>query len=165
MTRVGITGHQRLENPGDWPWVEQALRTELAKLPPPLLGLTSLAIGADQMFARVVLERGGKILAVLPFKDIERTFPPEFLPGYRKLVARAVVETLDTPGADSDAYLAAGRRVVDTSDVMLAVWDGKPQESRGGTADIISYATARGVVVIHINPEARSIRQLGTDSR
>lgn len=164
MTRVGITGHQRLEKADQWPWVERALHTELAKLTPPLVGVTSLAIGADQAFARAILERGGKLVAILPFQDIERTFPSELLPSYRSLVAQATVETLNMPGNDDDAYVAAGHRVVNSSDVMLAVWDGKPQQSRGGTADIVSYATRRGVLVIHINPEARSVRRLGKRS-
>ncbi len=63
--RVGITGHQRLDGPEAWPWVARVLRAELAKVAPPLVGVTSLAVGADQLLARLVLERHGTIHAVL----------------------------------------------------------------------------------------------------
>jgi hypothetical protein len=160
MTRVGITGHQRLDDPDAWAWVEQALGAELDKLGTPLIGITSLAVGADQLFARVVLARGGSLVAILPLADIERTFPPEALADFRELYSRSNAVILDTPGGDEEAFFAAGQRVVDTADLLLAVWDGKPQQSRGGTAEVVAYATDRGASVIHINPVARTVHYL-----
>lgn len=157
--RVGITGHQQLDAPEAWPWVAGVLRAELANVAPPLVGVTSLAVGADQLLARLVLERGGTIHAVLPFANIERSFSAEHVPAYRELTKRATVEVLDTPGTDEDAYLAAGRRVVDLSDIVLAVWDGRPAKGKGGTADVVAYAIRRGVPLIHIDPVSRTVRQ------
>jgi hypothetical protein len=157
--RVGITGHQELDEPEAWPWVAMMLRAELAKVAPPLIGVTSLAVGSDQLLARLVVERGGTIHAVLPFADIERSFSPEHVPAYRELTKLATIEVLDTPGTDEDAYLAAGRRVVDLSDVMLAVWDGHPAKGRGGTADVVAYSIRRRVPLIHIDPVSRTVRQ------
>lgn len=159
MTRVGITGHQRLEDPEAWPWVAKVIRDELARIAPPLVGVTSLAVGADQLLARLVLERGGMIHAVLPFADIERSFSAEHVPAYRELARQAAVEVLDTPGTDEDAYLAAGRRVVELSDILLAVWNGKPAKGKGGTADVVAYAIRRGVPLIHIDPISHTVRQ------
>ena len=157
--RVGITGHQQLDDPEAWPWVATVLRAELAKLALPLIGVTSLAVGADQLLARLVLERGGTIYAVLPFANIERSFSPEHVPAYRELARQATVEVLDTPGTDEDAYLVAGRRVVDLSDIVLAVWDGHPAKGKGGTADVVAYTIRRGVPLIHIDPVSRTVRQ------
>lgn len=134
-----------------------AVRAELAQMPPPLVGVTSLAIGADQVFAVLVLELGGAIHAVIPFADIERSFSPEDLPVYRDLIKHAEVEILRTPGSDEDAYLAAGRRVVDQTDTIIAVWNGEPAKGKGGTADIVAYARERGVPLIHVNPDTRTI--------
>jgi hypothetical protein len=159
MTRVGITGHQRLEDPEGWPWVARVMRDELARIAPPLIGVTSLAVGADQLLARLVLERGGMIHAVLPFADIERSFSLEDVRAYRELVKRATVEVLDTPGADEDAYLAAGRRVVDLSDIVLAVWNGMPAKGKGGTADVVAYAMRCGVPLLYIDPMSRTVRK------
>jgi hypothetical protein len=131
---------------------------ELARITPPLVAVTSLAVGADQLLARLVLERKGVIHAVLPFADIERSFSPEYLPAYRELVKQATVEVLNTPGTDEDAYLAAGQRVVDLSEIMLAVWNGKPAKGKGGTADVVAYAVRRGVPLVHIDPMSRTVQ-------
>lgn len=157
--RVGITGHQRIEDPKAWAWVARVMRDELARVAPPLVGVTSLAVGADQLLARLVLEAGGAIHAVLPFADIERSFSPEDVPVYRDLVRQATVEVLETHGTDEDAYLAAGQRVVNLSDIVLAVWNGKPAKGKGGTADVVAYAMRRGVPLIHIDPISRTVRQ------
>lgn len=158
--RVGITGHQRLDDPEVWPWVARVMRDEVAKVAPPLVGVTSLAVGADQLLARLVLERGGTIHVVLPFADIERSFSPEHVPAYRELARQATVEVLATPGTDEDAYFAAGQRVVELSDIVLAVWNGEPAKGKGGTANVVAYAIRRGVPLIHIDPISRTVQQL-----
>jgi hypothetical protein len=76
------------------------------------------------------------------------------------LVSQATVEVLQTSGTDEDAYMAAGRRVVELSDVMIAVWDAKPAKGKGGTADIVAYAIASDVPVVHINPVERTVTRL-----
>lgn len=159
MTHVGVTGHQRLEDPEAWQWVARVMRDELSMMAPPLTAVTSLAIGADQLLARLVVKRGGMIHVVLPFADIERTFSPEDVQPYRELAANATVEVLDTIGTDEDAYLVAGHRVVDLSDVVLAVWDGLPAKGKGGTADVVAYAMRNGVPLVHINPMVRTVRK------
>jgi hypothetical protein len=155
--RVGVTGHQRLDDPEGWQWVADVMRHELAQLPVPLTAVTSLAIGADQLLARLVLDRGGTVYAVLPFAGIERSFSPSDLPAYRELVSRSSIEVLQTLGSDEDAYLAAGKRVVDDSDIVFAVWNGRPAKGKGGTADVVAYAKQRGRPVLHINPVTRRV--------
>jgi hypothetical protein len=157
--RVGITGHQRLEDPMAWPWVTSVICDELTGITLPLVGVTSLAVGADQLFAQLVLQRGGTLYAVLPFADIEQSFSPENIEIYRELAKQATVEVLDVPGTDEDAYFAAGKRVVNLSQIMLAVWDGEPAKGEGGTADVVAYAVSHGVPLIHINPLTRTVQQ------
>jgi hypothetical protein len=156
--KIGVTGHRRLPDPAAWAWVERAIEAALEPVSPPLVGVTSLAAGADQIFARVVARRGGSIHAVLPFPDYERTMVGEELSHYRDLLSlAAAVETLDIGGADEDGYLAAGERVVRLSDRIFAIWDGEPARGKGGTGDIVVYAVNLGVPVVHINPIARSV--------
>src|ERR1700733_7737131 len=57
MTRLGITGHQRLEDPAAWPWVEEVVGRELDAAAAPLVVVTSLAVGADQLAARLGIAR------------------------------------------------------------------------------------------------------------
>jgi hypothetical protein len=155
--KIGITGHQRLEHSDAWDWVTEAVRETLDQAAPPLVAVTSLAVGADQLLAQLVLDRGGRVYAVLPFRDIERTFADNERASYRRLVSNADVEVLEMTGTDEDCYLAAGRRVVDLADMMIAVWDGAPARGKGGTADIVRYITSRRVPLVHINPLTRIV--------
>src|SRR5687768_16107299 len=100
MMRIGITGHQRLDSLSTWDWVERMMRAELSKINQPIMGITSLAVGADQLFARLVLEKNGSLHAVLPYKDIERSFSKDDISNFKALVAKATVEILNTPGSD-----------------------------------------------------------------
>ena len=134
---------------------------ELDALPPPLVAVTSLAIGADQLLASLVVERGGQIEAILPFGDYQRTFAPEELASYQGLLAIAQRETLAVPGSDEDAYLAAGERVARRSDLLFAVWDGVPAQGRGGTADVVAYARRRYIPWVHFNPVSRKLAKHG----
>jgi len=49
MARVGMTGHQRLEDPAAWPWVEEVVGRELDAAAAPVVVVSSLAAGADQL--------------------------------------------------------------------------------------------------------------------
>ena len=104
------------------------------------------------------MELGGSVHAIIPYAGIERSFSSEDeVQQYRSLVAGATVEVLDTPGSDQDAYLAAGFRVVDLSSVLIAVWDGQPAKGKGGTADVVNYASEKEIPIVHINPMNGSV--------
>lgn len=156
MTRVGCTGHQRL-SPVTRRRVAQEIAAALLRLDgaEPILGLSSLAAGADQCFALAVLAAGGRIHAVLPSEGYEGTFVShEDRRQYLSLLSLSdEPTTLAFPHPDEDAYLAAGKHVADNCDVLLAIWDGQPAAGRGGTGDIVAYARARGVEVHVIWPE------------
>lgn len=158
--QVGITGHQRLDDPSAWGWVQAALSNEMDALVPPLIAISSLAIGADQLFASIVLQRGGQLHVVLPFPEYERTFDPQDVDTYWRTLSKASsVEILQTDGTDEDKYLAAGKRIVELADLMIAIWDGKVAKGKGGTADIVAHAIQRGTQLIHINPVDQSIEK------
>jgi hypothetical protein len=143
---IGITGHQKLKDPSAWTEIRARLGELLGKAEKPLTGLTSLAIGADHLFAETVLECGGKIEAIIPFDGYETRFKdgPD-REAFLHLLARSTrVETLEVQGTDEDSYLAAGKRIVDLCDRMIAVWDGQPAAGVGGTGDIVDYCKAQG---------------------
>ena len=124
--RVGITGHQRLKDASGWQWVEQEVDALLDSLPRSLIGVTSLAIGADQLFARTVLRRGCSLEVIIPFAGYERTFNErrDRQEYYRLLQLASHVEVLDTPGSDEDAYFAAGKRVVPLMSMPYPIAEG-----------------------------------------
>jgi len=72
---------------------------------------------------------------------------------------------MQTKGDDEEAFLAAGKRVVDLSDIVIAVRDGEPAKGKGGTADSVAYALSTGAPVIHLNPLRETVTNLSTHSR
>lgn len=156
--RVGITGHQLLKDPQGWDWVKAEISGLLAGLPEPLIGVTSLAIGADTLFAELVLQRNGQLKAVIPFPEYERKFDGHDRDKYRRLLEEASrVTVLQKRRSDEESYLEAGMMVVDLAELLLAVWDGEPARGLGGTGDIVEYAMQKRKDVIHLNPIKRSV--------
>jgi len=64
VSRIGVTGHQGLK-PVIEAFVGEKMRAILEGESHPV-GITSLAAGADQLFARTVLALGGTIEVILP---------------------------------------------------------------------------------------------------
>jgi hypothetical protein len=159
MIRIGITGHQRLDDETTWHWVRAALTDAVAGLPRPLAGLSSLAIGADQLLASIVLDQGGTLEVVVPFPGYRSRFGEEQdAARYDTLLSRASgVEVLRAQASDQEAYLAAGKRIVDRSDEMFAVWDGQPAAGVGGTGDIVQYSRDVGRPLTVFNPVTRTV--------
>jgi hypothetical protein len=127
-----------------------------AKYGPRLVALSALAEGADRIFAEVALDLGYHLEVALPFAraDYERTFTDQdTTPIFRTILARAASIT-ELDGALSDtkaAYEAAGRHIVDKSNILVAVWDGKAAAGRGGTPEIIEYAVHAHKPVVWID--------------
>lgn len=157
--RIGITGHQRLADSSDWDWASGEIGRLVEFFPRPVVGITSLAIGADQMFGQIVLQNGGELEAVIPFPGYERTFATAAdRDAYELLLNQAAkVEVLSKTGSDEQAYFDAGKRIVDSCDLLLALWNGEPAAGLGGTADVVGYAIQIGRKVTHLNPVTHSV--------
>jgi len=158
--KVGITGHQNLGVPETVAWVEKTLQEVIAKHNFQH-GFTSLAIGADQLFAQILRELNLPYTAIIPCREYEKTFQmSEYLENYRILhQSAAAVVTLDFGPPTETAFMAAGKRVVDLSDIVIAVWNGQPAQGLGGTADAVKYAREQKKRIVHINPITRQIEE------
>jgi hypothetical protein len=141
MTRIGVTGHQNLP-PDVVGFVTQGIRGVLEHHDE-IDGYSSLAAGADQIFATEVLAAGGGLHVVIPAADYETTLDGEDLVRYHQLLESASETTqLHFAAPGEDAYEAAGRWIASESELLIAVWDGEPARGRGGTADTVAYARA-----------------------
>lgn len=149
MTRIGCTGHQTLSTSTRRD-VAAAVASVLAEDDDDtLVGFTSLAEGADQLFALAVLAAGGQLHAIIPSQEYEQSFTSdlarEMYVALRTLAASNTVLPFSEP--NEDAYLAAGHEVADRCEMLIAVWDGKVAAGKGGTGDIVAYARDRGLDV------------------
>ncbi|CRK56147.1 hypothetical protein [Alloactinosynnema sp. L-07] len=153
--RIGITGHSNLSD-DTVPLVAEEIRAALSSyVGPGLVGVTCLARGADQVFARVVLDMGGAVEVVLPAADYrDRKVKPDNSADFDDLVGKATtVRVMPFAESNRDAYMAASECVLDNVDAMVAVWDGGPSGGYGGTADVVDAARARGLVVTVVWPD------------
>ncbi|MGH9133615.1 MAG: hypothetical protein ACRDZZ_06740 [Ilumatobacteraceae bacterium] len=163
--RVGVTGHRRL---ADAAGVADAVERELDALDGDR-GIelwSALAEGADRLVAERALERPGtSLVVVLPLvaDDYSADFP-DTVDEFDRLLDRAVrIEVCgpDDDGSRESAYERAGLMIVDSCDVLIAVWDGGPSGGRGGTAEIVDAARRIGRRTIVIPAERAGRRPTG----
>lgn len=148
--RYGITGHRDLTVQ-----TVEIVTAELCRFLPErdddLIAITSLAEGADQLFARLILDRGGRLDVLVPslqYPDLR-----ENRDEYDRLVRCAYrVTQLPYPEDGPAAHMAASLVMVERCDHLVAIWDGKPARSFAGTADVVVYARQVQVPVTVIWP-------------
>lgn len=171
MTRIGITGHQSLQKRLEiqrarhseadaWRWAEQVFTDLLAETTSgEKTVVSSLAGGADQRLSRVALEQGVGLEVVVPSAGYTEAFDDAAdREEYRRILDQAgEVIRLNYSEPSEEAFFAAGKCVVDRSDVIIAVWDGRGAEGLGGTGDIVAYGRSRGRIVWHLDPIRRMI--------
>jgi len=167
--RIGVTGHRILmEEEKIKAGIEKALdllREHFGERP--MLVLTSLAEGADRMVAEAVLRRpGSTLVAVTPFslEEYVKDFGPGDSPSreeFHRLLGKAseVVELSGGPDRET-GYAMAGEYVVDNCDALIAVWDGREAQGRGGTGEMVARARAQGKPVLVVRA---GNRRPGTD--
>lgn len=172
--RVGVTGHRALDREDR---LRQVVREALGEIKRIVAGdqgddgvglvvLSSLAEGADRLVAEVVLEQEPAALhAILPLEpaDYEKDFSTvASWMQFRNLLDRAQDMTVISSGnARPAAYAAAGQRVVERCDVLIALWDGQPARGPGGTAEIVEYArqVEKPLVWCQISPSCETHKE------
>jgi hypothetical protein len=157
--RIGVFGHRDIapDHPGLMRAVsdvlaaisnvKESIRVRYRHVDVGLTAVSSLAEGADRILARAVLTLvDARLEAVLPlgrddYRDDFRS--TESKEEFDDLMDRATMDVVGPKKSRKHAYALAGKAVVDRSDVIVAVWDGKPARGRGGTAEIYAYAVRR----------------------
>ena len=154
MRVIGITGH--VDVPEETAsWVVETLTARLQEfVVPGWLGITCLAKGADQLFAKVVLGLQGRYDVVLPARDYkQRMIEDGDAEPFCDLLDRASgIATMPFETSSRTAYLAASEAMLERCDVLLAVWDGRPTRRVGDTADVVDKARRRRVEVVRVWP-------------
>jgi len=121
--------------------------------------VTPLAEGSDRLAAEAALAAGFALDCPLPFTRelYEADFASEASrKTFHGLLAKAtnVFELEETRGFDDNrAYEAVGLMTLRQCDILITVWNGKPAEGRGGTAEIISRAIDSNIPIIWVHSE------------
>jgi hypothetical protein len=114
------------------------------------IGYTSMASGADMVFADVVTKIFGQpIFVVIPFETEEYRNDFTSIEDLNKfdqyLKEKNEILILDEDVKDfgeefkNEKYFNAGKYIVDNCDEMIFVWDELKSSGKGGTADIMGY--------------------------
>ncbi|KGM53309.1 hypothetical protein N800_07920 [Lysobacter daejeonensis GH1-9] len=154
---VGVTGHRKLRE-DELPALQAQVRTflqDLQKRYPelPVVLLSSLAEGSDQLAAQVALDLGLQVIAPLPLPvELYRDdFEAEALATFERQLRQVHVLTLPLrrgssleavaqPGLARDQqYAQAGIFVSSHCHILLALWDGRDSDRLGGTAQVVRF--------------------------
>lgn len=156
--RIAVSGHRGLDATTT-ALVDAEIRDRLRQLDDTgtgdgLVGISCLADGADQIFARAVLDAGGTLTAIVPAEQYRAGLPEGSHVAYDELLQRAT-EVHRMPYAEStpQAHMAASRHMIEDADTLLAVWDGRPARGYGGTADVVDLARTHDLDVTVIWPD------------
>ncbi|MEV7966419.1 hypothetical protein AB0O34_10605 [Sphaerisporangium sp. NPDC088356] len=151
--RVAISGHRGLPS-RTAALVEAAIRRTLAEHAPEVRGVSCLADGADQIFARAVVDLGGTLEAVVCSESYREELPADTHAEYDQLMGLAEkVHRLRYAESTCESHMQGSLLMLDLAEELYAVWDGKPARGYGGTADVVAEARRRGIRVHVIWPE------------
>jgi hypothetical protein len=155
---LGITGHRYLaEMDKVMVGVEIAVQRIRKTYPDSSFRvLSSLAEGADRILAQnLLLIPGASLWVPLPLpeeeylKDFETTKSrDEFILLLGK--AERIIQ-MQIKGGRGEGYLAAGKYILENSDCLLAIWDGKQAQGMAGTGEIVTPARERGMPLVWIH--------------
>jgi hypothetical protein len=172
---IGFTGHRHdIGESRVRPALAQVL-TEVMQLAVACEGqavlYSSIAQGADTLCVEVARQLGMPTHLLLPLGEEE--FMKDFDSQAEWERSRRQIELARrSPGVDSlhvvpdesrrpDCYYNQGMHMLEASDVLIAVWDGKPAKGSGGTSDVVQKAIAIGTPVVQIDPVTAEIRRIG----
>lgn len=153
VRRIAVSGHRGLPD-ATAELVKKAIRVALAEAGPRVTGISCLADGADQIFARAVTDHGGSLEVIIPAGRYRDGLPATSHPEYDRLLAEAAaVRRLPFAEPTPEAYMAASELLIDSAEELYAIWDGLPARGYGGTADVVAYAREHGKPVRVIWPD------------
>lgn len=140
-----------------------------------LRAISPLAEGIDRLFAEQAICLGFEICCIMPFcqAEFEKDFAfqnasePDSLARFRGILKQAEEESklirIEMNGSRDNpqkAYGDAGSAVVDQSDLLIAVWDGKVTQKIGGTEETFREARNCGMHIIWVDAQTPHAWQL-----
>jgi hypothetical protein len=120
--------------------------------------ISPLAEGADRIIARRSISFvHAYLIALLPFPEKEylKDFSTqESVQEFQGLIhqAKQIIELMGC-SIREEAYIALGKTLLDRCEILITIWDGKPANGRGGTAEIVYEARRRGLPIAWIHVE------------
>ncbi|MEU5222087.1 hypothetical protein AB0G55_05400 [Streptomyces toyocaensis] len=145
---IAVVGHADL-SPDTLLLVESTLRARLARRPVRATALVRTGAGTPLASGRAARASGCPLTVVIPTRAGMPAMPPprDRMATGELLTLADQVRLLTYDPASRDSCIGADERLVASSGLLLAVWDGSPSNGRDATAHLVTYARARGVPV------------------
>ena len=176
---IGVTSHRNLVL-SEVESIRHAVRDFLARMRRehpgmPLVVVSALAEGGDQLVAEEALAAGARLIAPLPLA--REHYAEDFIDaGARERFdalcdAAQIIELPRLAGPAAPAgherdrhYAQAGVYVSDHCHILPAIWDGKASNLLGGTAQIVRYRVSGGKLALAERRREAPRRLLGEDN-
>jgi hypothetical protein len=156
VVRIGVTGHRFLNEPEKLKSsICDAMRIIHERHPKATFELISpLSEGADQLTAECALADGKTDLVALlpmPLEKYLLEFSSEEKAEFMRLYEKHT-DFILLPGDDSmeNAYLSAGEYLIEHCDYLIAVWNGREERGKGGTAQVVRLAMEKKMPIAWI---------------
>lgn len=116
----------------------------------PTAMISGMALGVDQLWARIAIFLGKPLIAAVPFIGQEKVWPQDSRERYDKIIMKAasVINVSGDFFYKREYMQKRNEWMVDHCQALVAVWDG----SSGGTANCVAYAEEVGRRIIWIDP-------------
>jgi hypothetical protein len=110
--------------------------------------------GADSIFAEAALSLGIKLESIIPFKNFQSDFDGDFAYERYRHFRRSATNAIRTNFGKRCklAYRKSMEWVIYSSNIILAIWDGREIGATGGTWEAVSLCKKLQKPLIHINP-------------
>lgn len=157
---VAATGHRPQHlSPDAREWIRPELDRVAAKLRDEhgtRVGISGMAIGVDQWWARSVLRAGLELWAYVPFPQQPDPWDDEDRAEWADLIKRAA--GVKTFGQSYSVKLLHARNdgMLADADAVVAVH--RAAKTTGGTASAVKKATRRRLPIIHLDPDTQTVR-------
>ena len=146
---IAVTGHRDLVT-GEIDGIRDRVRALFAELREKypdlsLCLLSPLAEGADQLAAEIALEMGVEVIVPLPMarQDYLQDFTTEAGRDNFELLCGQATSVFELPSVGSPSrdslYSQLGVFLAAHCHILLAVWDGKYSDKRGGTSAVVRF--------------------------
>ena len=150
---IAITGHRDMIETDELKKKVSLFFDNLIKENKELTLLSPLADGADRFVAKIFLAKQKEhkhlsLITPMPFykerylEDFDETSKQEFFE-----LLEGADNSFQVPNLTNLGYVDLGKYIVNSCDVLLALWDGTFNGKAGGTGDVVNYAQGKAKLV------------------
>lgn len=168
---LGVTAHRpdklalaarKLALTGTLQTLEEKVEWLVSSLLRPKRVLTGMAVGGDQLVARVCVKHSIPFTAYVPCDGQHRLWPIEAQREYLQLLELAESVIVVRPGPYSvEKMQIRNEKLVDDCTSLLALYDG----TQGGTFNTVKYALYSGRHIFRLHPATLQLDEWGNKPR